>query len=341
MTLTDRIDLLAALGTEIISRPEWLHKAVERAFYENRWFTPESSWQAIEAIAINFLDREILSEWISSYSVPNITANQKKVGLVLAGNIPLVGFHDLLCSFVSGHATVAKVSSKDKALLTAIVDWMKGINAEIGEQILLEERLNGFDAVIATGSNNSSTYFHQYFGKYPHIIRKNRSAIGVLTGDETDEEIVALGHDIFNYFGLGCRNVAKIYVPQDYTFDRMLTILHDNYKEVVNHTKYKNNFDYNYALFLLNKVEFLMSGSLIITEADSMSSRIATLHYERYTNLSSVTEALQIAQEEIQCIVSSVPLSGLDTFAFGQAQSPKISNYADGVDTMSFLMDLA
>jgi hypothetical protein len=339
MTLDRRIEVLSTLGKEILAKPEWLQAAVQDAYYANKWFTIDNSWNALEAIATHFLSKDILSKWTSEYQI-NGGDNAKTIGLVLAGNIPLVGFHDVLCCFVTGHKTLAKLSAKDEILMKAVVSRLIELEPEVSGRILLTDRLKGFDAIIATGSNNSSTYFEEYFGKYPNIIRKNRNAIAVISGDETDEDFIALGHDIFNYFGLGCRNVSKLYVPSGYNFDHLLGTLHDNYKELANHDKYRNNFDYNNALFMLNKVDFLMSGSLIITESNAISSRISTVHYSYYDELMTLEHELSVKQEEIQCIVAKLKLNNHNTFSFGEAQKPSISDYADGVDTMEFLTNL-
>ena len=339
MTLDQRIDVLSTLGKEILERPEWLETAVQKAYYANRWFTVDASWSALTAIADRFLSRKVLLDWASAYQISE-DQNPKVVGLVLAGNIPLVGFHDVLCCFVSGHTTMAKLSNKDEILLTALVHRMAELNNEVASRILLTDKLKGFDAVIATGSNNSMVYFKEYFGKYPNIIRKNRNAIAIINGSETENDFIELGHDIFNYFGLGCRNVSKLYVPRGYNFDMMLGTLHDHFKELANHDKYRNNFDYNNALFMLNKVKYLMSGSLIITESDDISSRIATVHYSYYDDVSSIESEVSDRKEEIQCIVTNLKLDNHTTFAFGQAQKPKITDYADGVDTMKFLTQL-
>lgn len=339
MTLKDRIAVLSQLGEEILTRPDWLQDAVIRAYHANRWFTESQSWNALESIAKNFLSQQTLVQWTQKYNISD-DLSSKKIGLVLAGNIPIVGFHDIMCCFISGHISKVKLSSKDEVLLKALVSKMEKINPNVVDRIQLSERLKGFDAIIATGSNNSSTYFEEYFGKYPNIIRKNRNAIGVITGFESDEDLISLGYDIFNYFGLGCRNVSKIYVPSGYSFDRLLGILHDNYKEVANHDKYRNNFDYNNALLMLNKVDFLISGSLIITESDSIPSRISTVHYSYYDSLDDVKNELIQREEEIQCIVGKVDLDGRKIFPFGEAQNPSIDDYADDVDTMAFLTNL-
>jgi len=335
----ERIEALAVLGEAINDGGEWLDQAIVAAYRENSWFTPENSKKAIAAIQSEFLQPPILEDWSARYQITDSTA-PKTIGLVLAGNIPLVGFHDVLCTFVSGHQALIKSSSKDSVLLRAIIRRMIQAFPESDRYFKFSEKLKGFDAIIATGSNNSARYFEQYFGKYPHIIRKNRSGVGVLHGDESKEDFKDLGTDIFSYFGLGCRNVSKIYVPKGYVFDELLETLHEEYKEVIHHNKYKNNFDYNNALFLLNKVKFLMSGSLILTECEDIISRIATLHYEPYEDIIKLALRLESDMEQIQCVVSAKELPGIKTFALGHAQRPAISDFADGVDTMKFLNSL-
>lgn len=339
MNFNDRIKALSALGDEILSKPEWLEDKINAAYYENQWFTPENSWNALNTIGDKLLRESILRQWASDYKVEDKPAI-KRIGLVLAGNIPLVGFHDVMTTFISGHKSMIKCSSKDSILMKAVIGRMVEQFPDSESYFEFSERLKDFDAVIATGSNNSARYFEQYFGKYPNIIRKNRSAVAVLDGTESKEDFVDLGKDIFNYFGLGCRNVSKLYVPEGYVFDDMLGVLHDAYKGMANHNKYRNNFDYNNALFLLNKVEFLMSGSLIITASKDITSRIATLHYEHYADQSELVNHLKEVDDQIQCIVTKSSLQGLDSFKFGEAQKPEITDYADGVDTLEFLISL-
>ena len=276
----------------------------------------------------------------------------KRVGLVLAGNIPLVGFHDILCVFVSGHQSVIKLSDKDPFLLPMLLDFLKEIDDRTTAYFsTTTERLGGFDAVIATGSNNSARYFEAYFGKYPHIIRKNRNAVGILRGTETAEELRLLGNDIFQYFGLGCRNVSKLYLPKGYNFTLLLETLHER-NEIVMHDKYKNNFDYNFTLLILNKIKYESNGCLLMREAEEIASPISMVYYEFYDDLTDLTKTLQAKKEEIQLVVTSfarrdainrvstMPIENLKTFNFGEAQKPSLSDYADGVDTLQFLINL-
>ncbi len=339
MELKDRIQVFDFLGQEIQIGTDWLSDPIADAYNENRWFTPENSWKALNAISDQFLKEAVLKSWASDYGITT-KVEAKKIGLVLAGNIPMVGFHDILSTFINGHKSLIKCSSKDSILLRAVLGRIMDNYPQSEPYFEFTNQLKDFDAVIATGSNNSARYFKQYFGKYPNIIRKNRSAVGVLDGTESEDDFLALGEDIFNYFGLGCRNVSKIYVPENYNFDFMLEVLHEGYKEVVNHNKYRNNFDYNNALFLLNKIEFLMSGSLILTESKDIISRIATLHYETYNDPGLLSQHLNTVKDQIQCVVSKSPIPGIDTFNLGEAQKPSISDYADGVDTMQFLKTL-
>lgn len=339
MTLTERIAALSALGQTLLREDDdYLAATIARTAIHNPWFTVAHQQQAIRAIATNMLDEQALHNWVATYDLPEYQW-PKHIGLVMAGNLPLVGFHDVLCVFVAGHKGIIKLSEKDLYLLPALLRMLAQVEPRTADYFETVERLTGFDAVIATGSNNSARYFHAYFDKYPHIIRSNRNAVAVLSGQETHEELVALGRDVFDYFGLGCRNVSKLYLPVGYGFDPLLEALYE-YRDVVNHTKYKNNFDYNYALYLLNKVEFQANGCIMLRPDTSLQSAIATLHYDYYTDADHVAAMLLAQQSDIQLVVSHRPLPGITTFAPGQAQQPTLSDYADGVDTMAFLRGL-
>jgi hypothetical protein len=339
VTRDDRIALLAELGRFLLHEgSDTLDLAIRKSCVENGWFTEENIRASLKAIATRMLDEQLLSEWAKSYPIP---AQEKTIGLVMAGNIPLVGFHDWLCVFVTGHRALVKLSEKDKHLLPALVKTMGAWQKEswaYTEFLPDDTPLQGFDAVIATGSNNTARYFQQYFGKYPHIIRKNRNSVAILDGSESSSELLVLGHDIFSYFGLGCRNVSKLYVPEHYSFDRLLEVLHE-YKDVAHHHKYKNNFDYNLTLFLLNNMPYLNNGCLILREDPAPASRIACLHYEYYTDADTLAEQLRAGESAIQCIVSKQTLSGIETIPFGTTQSPGLRDYADRVDVMAFLAD--
>lgn len=339
MNLQERIKALVELSKVLNKDNEELAANVLQSKLHNQWFTAENSWKSIEAIKIHFLDESIMNNWVSKYQIKE-GSELKKVGLVLAGNIPLVGWHDIMCCFVAGHKTLIKLSDKDKFLAPFFIQKLAEIDSRTSQYFEMIERLKDFDAIIATGSNNTSKYFEHYFGKYPHIIRANRNSLAVLTGNETDEEIEKLGADIFEYFGLGCRNVSMCLVPRDLNWERYLNIWHDGYKLYAQHNKYKNNFDHNVSLFILNKTKYMISGSLIVKEDPSIASRISSLHYQYYDTQEQLTSYIKENKDLIQCVVSSDDIAKVDTFRFGQAQQPKIDDYADGVDTMKFLTSI-
>ncbi len=343
MTLTERLDLLAELGHYLRSGgDEALASAIQQSFIENRWFTEENTRSALQALATSMLDAELLISWAAAYPITTHLHPQITVGLVMAGNIPLVGFHDWLCVFVAGQRAKVKLSDKDKHLLPLLVQKMGTWNFESWEYtefVPENEPLKGVDAIIATGSNNTARYFEQYFSKYPHVIRHNRNGIAVLNGQETIADLYALGRDIFTFFGLGCRNVSKLYVPRGYNFEPLLEALHE-YRELIHHNKYKNNFDYNFTLYILNQMPYLNNGCLLLREDPSLQARIASVHYEYYDDVSTLEKALQTQQTDIQCIVSNMPLAGLAALPFGKTQEPGLADYPDGVDVMTFLTSL-
>ncbi len=340
MLLHDRINLLSELGHFLRSGgDESLDLAIQQSYAENSWFTEENIRSALKAIALEFLDKEKLEAWAAQYPVKDIDFPEKTIGLVMAGNIPLVGFHDWLCVFVAGHRARIKLSDKDKRLLPLLIKKMGEWQFEslaYTEFLSETDKLGAFDAVIATGSNNTARYFEQYFGKYPHIIRRNRNAIAVLNGLETPEDMMALGKDIFSYFGLGCRNVSKLYVPHGYHFDALLETLHE-YRELANHNKYKNNFDYNFTLYILNQTPHLNNGCLLLREDTSLQARIASAHYEYYDDLLELDELLADKSDEIQCVVGNIKLRDYKVLPFGKSQEPTLHDYPDGVDVMQFL----
>lgn len=339
MNLTERLAVLAQLGAHLKAQDAYLEAVMQRTAYENPWFTIENQERAIAAIADEMLDLEKLQRWAAPYFIPD-EPERKVVGLVLAGNIPLVGFSDVLCVFVSGHISQIKLSDKDLYLLPYLLKLLEQFDKKTASYFQIVETLKDFDAIIATGSNNSARYFEAYFAQVPHIIRKNRNAVAVLSGNETDEELLALGEDIFQYFGLGCRNVSKLYVPQGYDFQSLMEALYE-FRKIAMHPKYKNNFDYNYSLYILNRQPHIGNDSILLLEDPSFQSRIATVHYEYYNNLNKIEEDIRGHEEEIQCIIAKDHLLKLKTLAFGKAQQPGLSDYADGVDTMQFLLSLS
>lgn len=313
--------------------------AIRRSKAENGWFPEENIRMALIAIAKGLLDPASLQAWAARYPIRETGHPAKTIGLVMAGNLPLVGFHDWLCVFVSGNKALVKLSEKDKQLLPLLIkkmgDWAFE-SWEYTEFLSETDHLKGIDAVIATGSNNTARYFEQYFGKYPNVIRRNRNGVGVLTGLETTADLLALGNDVFSYFGLGCRNVSKLYVPAGYNFEPLLETFHE-YREIVLHDKYKNNFDYNMTLFLMGQRPFLNNGCVMLVEDNSLQSRIASIHYEFYTDLKVLASELIARKEDIQCVVGSIPLDGIPVIPFGTSQQPGLNDYPDGVDIMSFL----
>ncbi len=332
MNLQNRIALLVRLGQYMTSDDEPWQAAKKRAFIENQWFIPEFVELSVNNIVQRFLQKDVLEKLAAQYEVPaNVTA-PKRVGIVLAGNIPLVGFHDILCTFLSGHQAIIKPSSKDEVLVKHLVEKMVEWDAAAAPFLQLQERLKGCDAYIATGGNNTSRYFEYYFRNYPSIIRKNRTSVAILTGQETGEELEKLADDVHQFFGLGCRNVTQLLVPRGYDFVPLLAAF-DKYHYFINHHKYKNNYDYNLALHILNHRYYMTNGSLLLVEDTSPFSPISQLHYQYYDELKDVQESLQ-NNESIQCVVSKNKLP------FGQAQCPAITDFADGVDTMAFLKSL-
>lgn len=317
---------------------EKIEEAITKAFHLNGWFTEENVRHAMSSIG-DSLTRGKLEQWLGNYKIDE-NKEPKQVGLVMAGNVPMVGFHDMLCVLLSGNISVGKLSSDDRLLLPRIAEVLIDIEPGFKDRLLFTEGIfKDIDAVIATGSNNTARYFEHYFGKYPHIIRKNRNSVAVLDGNETEEELYALGKDIFQYFGLGCRNVSKIFIPESFDLDRLFGAILP-YSDVVNNKKYGNNYDYNKTLYLLKGGENLLeNGFLLLKEDMGLSSPVATLFYERYSDEEGLKERLRADLPNIQCIVSRLDL-GPGTVAFGKAQSPELWDYADRVDTMKFLLSL-
>lgn len=320
---------MARLGEYILSDdPEWWD-AKYRASLSNRWFTPEFIDLAVKNIGEQFLTKQKLIHWTTSYNIDDI--QPKKTGIVMAGNIPLVGFHDLLSVFIAGHKAIIKPSSKDEILIKHLVIKLKQWNAELNDLIFFEDMLKGCDAYIATGSNNSARYFEYYFNKYPHIIRRNRTSVAILEGNETTQELEKLADDVHLYFGMGCRNVTKIFVPKDYDFVRLLNIFR-KYNYFKDHHKYKNNYDYRLALLILNGDLYMTNESIILFENASVFSPISQLNYEFYTDKNLVVN--ELTPDELQCII------GHDHIPFGQAQNPSLTDYADDINTLNFLINL-
>lgn len=332
MNLQHRINLLAALGQYILSDDESWHAAKIKASQQNSWFIPEFIDLAVTNIVHNFLKKDLLESWAKQYEVTTDIENPKSIGIVMAGNIPLVGFHDFLAVFISGHKAVIKLSSKDDILIKHLADKIIEKDEQATSSIHFAEMLKGCDAYIATGSNNSSRYFEHYFGKYHHIIRRNKTSVAVLSGNENTGELEKLADDVYQFFGLGCRNVTKIYVPENYDFIPLLETF-KKYTYLADHHKYKNNYDYNLAIHILNNKYYMTNGSILLVQDTSIFSPISQLNYEFYTDLSAVKASLKVNQD-LQSII------GKDFIPFGQAQTPELDDFADKVDTMGFLRHL-
>ena len=332
MYLQQRLDLLERLGDYILSDNDSWAQTIEKAHRENGWFIPDFIELAVNNVSGELLQKQKLTEWVKKYKIPDETANPKNVGVVMAGNIPLVGFHDFLCVFVSGHHQTIKPSSKDEILIRHLVDKLTGWDSSVKDSVFFADRLKGCDAYIATGSNNSSRYFEYYFGKYQHIIRRNRTSVAVIKGTESLDDLGRLGDDVYQYFGLGCRNVTKIYVPRQYDFVPLLEAF-KKYDHLADHNKYRNNYDYQLALSIMNKQYYMTNGSIILTEHKSKFSAISRLNYEFFDNEHELMESLS-KNQNIQCIVAEGQI------LFGSAQYPSLSDYADRIDTMLFLRGL-
>jgi hypothetical protein len=297
----------------------------------NPWFTPENVRESLVAIASQ-LTEENLYKWTSSYPLLKEESSPITVGVIMAGNIPLVGFHDFLSVLISGNKVTAKTSSKDSELIIFISGILCEINPGFRSRIeFTDSTLKGFDAVIATGSNNSSRYFEYYFGKYPSIIRRNRNSIAVIEGNESDAELEALGKDIFTYFGLGCRNVSKIYLPNGYNVSELARHW-EAYSGCISNQKYANNYDFNKAVFIVNKEKFTDTGFVLMKEETKIASPVSVLYYEYYSSLNDVIKQAELLKENIQCTI------GRHFIEFGKAQSPHLWDYADGTDTIEFLL---
>jgi len=332
MNLQQRISILVDLGKYMQSlAPEWQF-AKQSAYHKNIWFTPENIDLSSQNIAENFLQKDKLEKWVAQYNLPETNENPATVGVVAAGNIPLVTFHDFLCVFISGNKQRLKLSSKDEVLLPFLIKTLEKQYPELSQYVSFEENIKGCDAYIATGSNNSGRYFDYYFGQYPSIIRRNRTSVAILSGNENKEELELLADDIHQYFGLGCRNVTMLYVPESYNFVPLIEVL-KKYDSLADYTKYKNNYDYQLAVLLLNKKFYMSSGALLLEENPVVFSPISTIHYQYYNNIETLLKELENS-EDIQAIV------GQNHIGFGQAQLPTLTDYADGVDTMEFLQKL-
>ena len=332
MNLKERISLFSSLGEFISKSPDSFDEVISQAILLNPWFTQKHIKTSLLSIA-QMLQKEKLENWISNYNLKHV--KEKKVLLIMAGNIPMVGFHDLLCVLVSGHSAIIKFSSKDKILMKFLINKLISICPDINNKINIVDDFVKcqFDALIATGSDSSSKYFNYYFKDYKSIIRKNRRSIAVLDGSETAQDLINLSNDIFLYFGLGCRNVSKLYLPNGYDLNNLFNAFYD-YNDIINHLKYSNNYDYNKTVYLMNRENILDNGFVLFKEDISIQSPVATVFYEFYSNKIDLDNFIEENNSLFQCVV------GKDNISFGQTQFPNLDSYADQVDTVSFLKSI-
>ncbi len=305
-------------------------EVIKKSEIENAWFTLENQKFALGQWA-ELLSENNIKKWLSEY---RISKTPKRVGLILAGNIPLVGFHDVISVILSNHIPIIKLSSKDKRMIPFLLEKWDEFT-EGGIQFELVEKLENFEAVIATGSNNTARYLEFYFKNHLSIIRKNRTSIAVLKGDETDEELQFLANDIFMYFGLGCRNVTRIFIPEDFVLDRLFENF-VGYGQIINHHMYANNYDYNKAIYLLNLEKFWDNNFVMLKEDDQLFSPLSVINFSRYKDLEEVRNFISENEENIQAVVAKPELQ-LGDINLGEAQKPSLNTYADNVDTMKFL----
>ena len=331
MNLQNRIDLMLQLCNYLKNNDNEWREIKTQAGYHNPWFTEEFIDLAVKNITNELLIKENLIDWINFYHLDDLI-QPKKIGIIMAGNIPLVGFHDFLSVFISGHLQLIKLSTKDtllfKHLLSKLILW----NDDVKNQVQIADKLNDCDAYIATGSSQSAAHFETYFSKYPNIIRHNKTSIAILEGNEKEDELALLADDIHNYFGLGCRNVTKIYVPTNYNFIPLIQSF-NKYKNFKDHHKYQNNFDYQLSIMLLNNVKYMTNESTLLVEDKSIFSAISVVHYEYYDSLEVLKNQL-LEETHIQCIVAK------DSIPFGKSQTPSLFDYADKIDTMQFLLSV-
>lgn len=333
MDIEKRIKAFAELGNAL-KTSDIIKSAAAECVIKNPWFITKNVEYSINALADN-LTEDNLRKWTEKYNIT--TASPRTIAVIMAGNIPLVGFHDFLCVLMSGHRILCKLSSNDNVLLPAIAKVLTSIDKEFDSLItFVEGKINNFDAVIATGSNNTSRYFDYYFGKYPHIIRHNRNSIAILSGEENQQKLECLCDDIFLHFGLGCRSVNKLYIPRNYNFDNLIAA-GKKYEYLFDHHIYKSNLDYHKALLLLNNVPFVDGVFWMLKEDTSMYSPVSIINFEYYDDINEVKTFIKNNEDNIQCVVAD----GIDNaIAFGEAQKPSLTDYADGVDTMEWLANI-
>ena len=332
MNIDKRLKVLTTLGDFLLSESLLMEGAIHKAYLFNPWFTPDNIKKSLHAIVLQMLSIEKLENWIANYQIAT-PETPKNIAIISAGNIPLVNFHDILCVFITGHHVQVKLSEKDQYLLPAIIQALTDIEPSFKKEIQIVERITGQDAVIATGSNNTGRYFEYYFGKKPHIIRKNRNSMAVLSGDETEQALQSLGHDIFDYFGLGCRNVSLLFCPKDYDLSKLKQPWAE-WNQLLEHHKYKSNLDYQRTVYLMNSIPMEDFDFANIVHNAHLASPISCLHIHRYEHEQEIVDFIEQQAQHLQCVVSE------NSIPFGKSQEPHLADYADNVDVIDFLLKL-
>lgn len=338
MTLKERIEVLEKLGKRLADGDEYLDAVIHRTFYNNPWFTKENQHRRVKTIAANLLEKEKLEAWISDYKISDQPTG-KTVALMLSDSIPLADFKDVLSGFIAGHRVIIKLAENDQYLLPCLLKFLKEIDERIEKFIEISNRFGKFEAVIASIGNTSGDTLHDYFGKFPNILRKTRSSVAILTGKESDADLLKLGDDIFSFYGLSPRNVSKIYFPKGYELKRFLEVTHE-FKELVLNNKYKNNFDYNFAAFSLDKTSFHINGCMILVEKKEIRSRTSVVHYEFYEDKTELEAAISEKTEEIQNVVAANGFLNLKTISFGKASDAELGDYLDKADTLELFTSI-
>jgi hypothetical protein len=338
VSISQRIDFLSLLS-ERLQDSESLNELIQTNQNSNPWFVPVFCKSAVDALLNKLLLKSNLQQWVTSYNLKDDFFVPKTIAIIMAGNIPLVGFHDFLCAYILGASMKIKLSSKDDVLFKFVFNELCSIDNTLFESVSFIEKMEGFDAVIATGSDNTNRYFEYYFKKYPHVLRKNRNSIAVLSGDESEEELNLLADDIFMYFGFGCRNVSKLYVPVNYDITRLFPHF-KKYAWMHQHSKYMNNYDYNRTLLLLNNTPHFSDDVVMLEEKEAIASPVSEVYFEYYENTIALEEKLLVLSDKIQCVVTNLSMSVSSKVGFGKTQQPALWDYADGVDTLKFLIEL-
>lgn len=328
----------------LISAVEQRHPLLEanihRTSFHNPWLEKSNYWKSLDALTTRMVSTAAVLDWCEKYQFPVTPEFQRTIGLIFAGNIPLVGFHDFVTVYLSGHRAEIKMSTKDPYVFPAVLDILNEVDPEVDDRFRIVEKLENFDAVIATGSNNTNRYFRKYFGGYPSILRSNRTSIAVLDGSESNDELRGLGHDIFDYFGLGCRNVTKLFVPEGYTFEPLLEVM-EEFSIVMNNVKYKNNYDYNLSIELLNRSDILSTSYVMLKrDRESLFSPVGMVYYDTYTDRAELLRGLSHQKEQIQTVVGKYGVEGISRTDFGETQQPGLFDYPDGEDLGHFLFQL-